>query len=93
MATPPVINAGIAESPPFRQFSEVEFARFGRCLNWVTETAPRPLDFEEIKTRLEKSFGLRVVLGRHAYEQAPRAFRAPDRARTHFSLDKRGDIC
>jgi predicted metal-binding protein len=46
---------------------EIEVLHLGTCVKSAMETAQCPIDFDELKIRLEKNFGLKVVLGTHAY--------------------------
>jgi predicted metal-binding protein len=46
---------------------DIEVLHFGTCIKSAMETAQCPIDFDEVKVRLEKQLGLRVVLGTHAY--------------------------
>jgi predicted metal-binding protein len=39
----------------------------GTCVKLAMETAECPIDFEELSLRLEKKFGINVVLGTHSY--------------------------
>ncbi len=39
----------------------------GTCIKVAMETAQCPIDFEQVKTTLEKSFGVDVILGTHPY--------------------------
>lgn len=45
----------------------VEVIHFGTCMKNAMETAACPIDFDALKTTLEKKFGVQVVLGTHAY--------------------------
>lgn len=45
----------------------MEVVHLGTCVKMAMETAQCPLDFEDLKTRMEKKFGLEVVLGTHDY--------------------------
>jgi len=45
----------------------LEVLHLGTCVNLAIETAQCPISFEELKTTLEKKFGIQVVLGTHAY--------------------------
>lgn len=46
---------------------EIEVLHLGTCIKSAMETAQCPIDFDELKVRLEKDLGLQVVLGTHAY--------------------------
>ena len=46
---------------------EFDVVHLGTCIKTAMETAQCPIDFDELKVRLEKDFGLQVVLGTHAY--------------------------
>ena len=39
----------------------------GTCMKVAMETAECPIDFDELKARLENKLGIKVVLGTHAY--------------------------
>lgn len=45
----------------------IDVLHFGTCVKLAMETAQCPIDFDEMKTLLENKFGVRVVLGTHAY--------------------------
>ena len=45
----------------------LEVLHLGTCVKLAMETAQCPISFEELKTTLEKKFGVQVVLGTHAY--------------------------
>ena len=46
---------------------EIEVLHFGTCMKSAMETSQCPIDFDEVKFRIEKNLGLRVVLGTHGY--------------------------
>ena len=46
---------------------EIEVLHLGTCMKVAMETAQCPIDFDDLKVRLEKDLGLPVVLGTHAY--------------------------
>jgi predicted metal-binding protein len=46
---------------------ELQVLHLGTCVKLAIETAQCPISFEELKTTLEKKFGIQVVLGTHAY--------------------------
>jgi len=39
----------------------------GTCVKMAMETAQCPIDYEELKTTLEKNFGVQVLLGTRSY--------------------------
>jgi predicted metal-binding protein len=39
----------------------------GTCVKMAMETAQCPMDFDDLKPVLEKTFGIQVVLGTHSY--------------------------
>jgi len=39
----------------------------GTCMKIAMETGQCPIDYETLKTTLEKKFGVQVVLGTHPY--------------------------
>jgi len=45
----------------------LDVIHFGTCMKSAMETAQCPIDFEELKARLEKKFKVQVVLGTHSY--------------------------
>jgi predicted metal-binding protein len=46
---------------------KIEVVHLGTCAKMAVETAACPIDFEATKGLLENKFGVRVVLGTHAY--------------------------
>jgi predicted metal-binding protein len=46
---------------------EIEVLHLGTCVKTAMDTAQCPIDFDELKFRLEKDFGIQVVLGTQAY--------------------------
>ena len=46
---------------------KIEVLHFGTCVKLAMETAQCPIDFEAMKAILQNKFGVRVVLGTHAY--------------------------
>ena len=46
---------------------DIEFIHLGTCMQSAMNTSACPLDFEELKILLEKSFGISVVMGTHSY--------------------------
>jgi predicted metal-binding protein len=46
---------------------KIEAVHFGTCAKLAMETAACPIDFEATKALLEGKFGVKVVLGTHAY--------------------------
>ena len=45
----------------------IEVLHLGTCMKASMETAGCPIDFDEAKLKLEKKFGVQVVLGTHNY--------------------------
>jgi len=45
----------------------IDVLHFGTCVKLAMETAQCPIDFDEMKTVLENTFGIEVVLGTHSY--------------------------
>jgi predicted metal-binding protein len=45
----------------------IDVIHFGTCVKLAMETAQCPIDWDGLKTTLEKKFGARVVLGTHNY--------------------------
>ena len=45
----------------------IDTLHFGTCMKLAMETAECPIDFDNMKTILEKKFGIKVVLGTHSY--------------------------
>jgi predicted metal-binding protein len=45
----------------------IEKIHLGTCVKLAMETAGCPIDFDELKTTLEKKFGAEVILGTHSY--------------------------
>ncbi|MBU8934483.1 MAG: CGGC domain-containing protein [candidate division Zixibacteria bacterium] len=45
----------------------IKTIHFGTCMKLAMETADCPIDFDNLKVILENKFGIRVVLGTHAY--------------------------
>jgi len=48
---------------------DIETLHLGTCVKVAMETADCPLDYGEVKTMLEKKFGLEVVLGTYSAKQ------------------------
>jgi predicted metal-binding protein len=46
---------------------EFDTLHLGTCVKLAMETAACPIDFDELKVRLENKFGINVVLGTHSY--------------------------
>ena len=46
---------------------EIDTLHLGTCMKLAMETAQCPIDFDELKPVLESKFGIKVVLGTHAY--------------------------
>ncbi len=46
---------------------DIEIIYLGTCVKSAMETAQCPMDFDEVKTMLEKQFGVQVVMGTHSY--------------------------
>jgi predicted metal-binding protein len=40
---------------------------FGTCVKLAMETAACPIDFDDLKVRIENKFGKEVILGTHTY--------------------------
>ena len=40
---------------------------FGTCVKLAMETAACPIDFDDLKARIENKFGKEVILGTHTY--------------------------
>jgi predicted metal-binding protein len=45
----------------------IDVLHLGTCVKMAMDTAACPIDFEELKPTLEQKFGVKVVLGTHAY--------------------------
>lgn len=45
----------------------IEVLHLGTCMKLAMETAGCPIDFDDLKVTLETKFGIKVVLGTHAY--------------------------
>jgi predicted metal-binding protein len=45
----------------------MEVLHLGTCMKLAMETALCPIDFDSLKPMLETKFGVKVVLGTHAY--------------------------
>jgi predicted metal-binding protein len=45
----------------------IDVLHFGTCVKLAMETAQCPIDFDQMKTVIEKKFGCEVVLGTHSY--------------------------
>ena len=45
----------------------IDVVHFGTCVKLAMETAACPIDFDDLKPILENKFGVKVVLGTHAY--------------------------
>lgn len=45
----------------------IDVVHLGTCVKIAMETAGCPIDFDTLKLLLEKKFGVRVILGTHAY--------------------------
>ena len=45
----------------------IEVIHLGTCMKLAMDTAQCPIDFDELKTTLEKKFGVQVILGTHGY--------------------------
>jgi predicted metal-binding protein len=50
---------------------DIEVLHLGTCMKSAMETAGCPLDFGEVKTMLEKKFGVEVVLGTYSNAKPP----------------------
>jgi len=46
---------------------EFDTVHLGTCVKLAMETAACPIEFEDLKTTLEKKFDVQVVLGTHSY--------------------------
>ena len=46
---------------------EFDAIHFGTCMKVAMETAGCPIDFDELKSTLEKKFDVPVILGTHSY--------------------------
>ncbi|MFC1554152.1 CGGC domain-containing protein [candidate division KSB1 bacterium] len=46
---------------------DVDVIHFGTCVKLAMETAKCPIDFDELKTIIMSKFGLKMILGTHAY--------------------------
>jgi predicted metal-binding protein len=45
----------------------IDVIHFGTCVKLAMETAQCPIEFDDLKTTLEKKFAVQVVLGTHSY--------------------------
>lgn len=45
----------------------IDAIHLGTCVKLAMETAQCPIDFDQLKTTLEKKFGVEVILGTHSY--------------------------
>jgi predicted metal-binding protein len=45
----------------------IDTIHLGTCMKAAMETAECPIDYDDLKIRLEKQFGTKVVLGTHSY--------------------------
>ncbi len=45
----------------------IDVLHMGTCMKLAMETAECPIDFDSLKVVLENKFGVKVVLGTHAY--------------------------
>jgi predicted metal-binding protein len=50
---------------------DIEVLHLGTCMKSAMETAGCPLDYGEVKTMLEKKFGVEVVLGTYSNAKPP----------------------
>ena len=46
---------------------DFDTVHLGTCVKMAMETAACPIEFEDLKTNLEKKFNVQVVLGTHSY--------------------------
>ncbi len=46
---------------------EIEVLHLGTCMKSAMSTAQCPIDFDDLKITLEKTYGFQVVLGTHSY--------------------------
>ena len=46
---------------------QIDTLHLGTCMKAAMETSACPIDFEDLKTRLENKLGIKVVLGTHSY--------------------------
>jgi predicted metal-binding protein len=46
---------------------KIDVLHLGTCVKLAMETAQCPIDFDALKTTLERKFGVEVVLGTHSY--------------------------
>jgi len=46
---------------------EFDTLHFGTCMKAAMSTSACPIDYDEMKAALENKFGIKVVLGTHAY--------------------------
>lgn len=46
---------------------EFDVIHFGTCIKMAMEPAACPIDFDDLKTTIEKKFDVPVILGTHAY--------------------------
>jgi predicted metal-binding protein len=46
---------------------KIEFLHFGTCAKLAMECGACPIDYDATKAMLESKFGVKVVLGTHAY--------------------------
>ena len=46
---------------------DIETVHLGTCMKLAMETAQCPIDFDDLKVTLEKTFNVQVVLGTHSY--------------------------
>lgn len=46
---------------------QIDTFHVGTCVKMVMETADCPIEFEDLRTDLEKRFGVNVILDTHAY--------------------------
>lgn len=45
----------------------IDVIHLGTCVKMAMETADCPIDFDDLQLRIEKRFGIKVVLGTHSY--------------------------
>ena len=46
---------------------DIEVIHLGTCMKSAMETSQCPIDFDDLKMRLEKRYKVQVVLGTHSY--------------------------
>lgn len=46
---------------------KIDTLHLGTCVKLAMQTARCPIDYEKLKSTIEKQFGIQVVLGTHSY--------------------------